>query len=103
MPTKARNSLIWIYALIAFFLLFTLIPDRWMPMPVITRRSQFFILILWYFVSGREQGRYVSQYFPDGYEKKKWGKPLAIGFVCLIAYSFYAAVVSVIYDEFGIN
>lgn len=103
MPVKARNSLLWFYGVVAFFILFALVPDHWMPLPIVTRRSQFIILILWYFISGREQARYVRQRFPDGYDKKKWGKPLLIGFGALIAYLICCAVVSLIYDKLGIN
>jgi hypothetical protein len=103
MPAKAKNSLLWFYGVVAFFILFALVPDHLMPFPAFTRRSQFIILILWYFISGREQARYVRQHFPNGYVKKKWGKPLFIGFGAMIAYLIYSAVVSLVYDKFGIN
>lgn len=103
MPDKARSSLLWFYGVLAFFILFPLVPDHLMPPSAVARRLPLIILSLWYFISGREQARYVRQHFPDGYDKKKWGKPLLIGLGAMIAYFIYLAVISLIYDQLGIN
>ena len=103
LPDRARKAGYWFHGVLAFFIFSALIPDHLVPLPAVTRRAQFIVLILWYFISGREQARYVKQHFPDGYDKKKWGKPLLIGFGALFVYAIYAAIVSLIYDELGIN
>lgn len=71
-PEKAKSSKIWFYASIPFSIFFLGLP----------------CLLLWYFLSGKEQMAYVKEKYGDNYNKKPWGSPI---FVCILIFAtFYA-------------
>lgn len=52
-----------------------------------------FYLIIWYFVVGRSQAKYVKEKFGNEYSHRGWGKPLLIGVAAIIGYLFVAMVI----------
>lgn len=55
-------------------------------------------LIVWYFSSGRAQGKYVKEKFGTTYVKKPWGKALLIGVAAIVGYYIAALVVFLVLD-----
>ncbi len=99
---KARSSILWFRGILAVLILWILVPDQLLPVPEIIRRLPFILLILWYFISGRAQMRYVKQHLPGGYQKKGWGKPLLIAFAAVVCYALCAMLITMVYVTLGI-
>ncbi len=74
-PDKAKKSMLWAYAAIAFTVLLALLPvDSGMAVP------QLVFLFVWYFAYGRKQINHVRDELNDEYEKRSWRKPLSWAF-----------------------
>lgn len=82
-PKDANQSMLWVYGGVLFLLgtMFAPIPDAW------SRILGFVWLASWYFGFAKAQVKHVEAIQLSGatYEKKGWLKPLAAGFVALLA------------------
>ena len=56
----------------------------------------FLFLLVWYFSSGRAQGKYVKEKFGKTYAKKPWGKALLIGVGAIVGYFVLAVVIGLV-------
>ena len=97
-PAKARTSLAWCYTVAALFAAYLIVPDEVLPLPQLLRRIPLIILVVWYIFNGREQGRYVKEHLPDGYEKKKWGRPLLIALGLFVAFIIVGGIATAVYE-----
>ncbi len=57
----------------------------------------FLFLLVWYFSSGRAQGKYVKEKFGKTYAKKPWGRALLIGVGAIVGYFGVAVVIGVVF------
>lgn len=97
---KAALSQNWFYASLGMFAVYILVG-------IFIRDSKaaegsahalgFLFLLVWYFSTGRAQGKYVKQKFGKIYAKKPWGKALLVGVGALIGYFVAAMVVGLIF------
>ena len=62
------------------------------------KRNDLILLIVWYFSQGRTQIKYIKEKYGNDYEKKKWGKPLLLGFCCMVGYVIFSIVVAISYN-----
>ncbi len=101
---KADKAMMWFYASVAlligyvlavlFFLFKTGNPKagefagRLMPLPY---------FIAWYFLSARDQAKYVKSRFGENYPRKAWGKPLMIAVASVLGYWVLAFGVGMAY------
>ena len=60
------------------------------------RGRGFPFLLVWYFSSGRAQGKYVKEKFGKTYAKKPWGKALLIGVGAIVGYFIVAVVIGLV-------
>jgi hypothetical protein len=78
---KAAHSLKWVILsiVLTFFLPFgvKLFPES-KTLLAFARYSTYFILLLWYFASAREQTKYVKDRFGGDYLRKKWRTPMTL-------------------------
>lgn len=81
---KARASMIWFYVSAAL-----LVPDLFVPPDARQAVNLLYVvyLLVWYFVSGRPQEKYVKRIYDKAYPRKLWGKPLGIAFLALVVYT----------------
>lgn len=56
----------------------------------------FLFLLVWYFSSGRAQGKYVKEKFGKTYAKKPWGRALLIGIGAIVGYFVVAVVIGLV-------
>jgi hypothetical protein len=87
-PRRAARSRAWMWAVIAILLAWTLIPLMMPASAAIEagRRTLGLVLLLaWYFVSAREQARFVKERFGAEYPRLGWGRPLLVALGCLVA------------------
>lgn len=73
-----------------------------MPYTQITKRLPLILLVIWYFVSAKEQVRYVKEQHPEGYEKKKWGMTLLKGLGVVLVLVFVAVTINLTLEAFGV-
>ncbi|MCX8494679.1 MAG: hypothetical protein ORN51_00665 [Akkermansiaceae bacterium] len=71
-PDKAKKSMLWVYFGFVFFLVILVLPDN--P----RTPSTLIFLFTWYFLSARDQVKYVKDHNIQ-YRKKAWGRPLLLG------------------------
>lgn len=91
---KAASSQNWFYIglgmLLVYFLMAVLISDPKAADGAV-RGLGFLFLLVWYFSSGRAQGKYVKEKFGKTYARKPWGRALLIGFGAIVG-NFIVAV-----------
>jgi len=92
---ESKKSLYWAIFSIAFFLVWAVIPEAYEPFPVITRRFQFIVFVIWYFAHGVKQVRYVKERFGKNYDRKKWAVPIISAIGCIIFYVVYTGVMQI--------
>jgi hypothetical protein len=96
---EAKSNKVWFYVSVAYlgFAFVTtfipVIPDALFSLAAIV------LLLGWYFSLGKKQIRYVKETWQDGYERKRWKKPLLIAFGCFIG-AFFALFVVALMQEF---
>jgi len=83
-PEKATSGFIWAGAFLVYMLLSIILPigKLWVV-----------FLIVWYFVAGRPQAKYVKETFGEDYDRKPWGLPLGIAVGGYIVYFILIVVV----------
>ncbi len=91
-PGEAKANRVWFYVMIAYFA-FTLLPIPFIP-ELFFKLAPIGLLGGWYFGIGKDQARYVSETWRDGYERKPWGKPLITGLCCLVGTFIVLTVVT---------
>ena len=91
-PERARKSMRWAYFCALFLLAAPFLPDK------VGTGAGFWILIIWYFSSGRPQAKYVSERLQQSYPKKGWRKPLGKALLFVFAYIGIAAVLLLVFD-----
>lgn len=95
-PEKAASSQNWFYVGLGMLLVYVLMAV-FMSDPKAadgaTRGLSILFLLVWYFSSGRAQGKYVKEKFGKTYAKKPWGRALLIGVGAIVGYVIVAMVV----------
>ena len=61
-----------------------------------TRGLALAYLLVWYFTAARGQAKYVKARFGTSYERKKWGKPLAVGALAIIGLFVASFIVGIV-------
>jgi hypothetical protein len=92
---KAQASWYWCLGSLAFIVVVViasiLLADT-NPLQKLTDRSGIFLLLAWYWASGKQQATYVKERFGKDYPRKGWAAPLGIAFGAVLAF-FVAAVI----------
>lgn len=90
---KAANASNWFLAglilLAAYIPVLAMFRPNSTGTPIVTLvvpLSYLAYLIAWYFVSARNQSRYVKMKLGDGYPRRPWGKALLAGLALLVVY-----------------
>jgi hypothetical protein len=94
-PEKAAASKRWFYFTLALYAALPLLSffiEEESIADAAARGIGFWYLIIWYFVSGRPQARYVKQRYANDYPRKPWSKAIGFGFLALVAYVLYSLV-----------
>lgn len=98
-PEKAASSQNWFYVglgmLVVYVLMGVFISDP-KAADGAARGLGFLFLLVWYFSSGRAQGKYVKEKFGKTYAKKPWGRALLIGAGAIVGYFIVAVVIGLI-------
>lgn len=93
---KAKQSMYWVYGGIAVVMLSIM----W---PVIGIGY----FLCWYFISARQQAKYVEEKLNNAYMKKSWAKPIGIAvaslFVVIFIMGMLAAIVGPAYSDYKIR
>jgi len=88
-PDRAANARKWYYASVfllgLYVFMFVMVKDS-EKADALTRGTGFIFLIAWYFMSAREQARYVKGIYGSDYERRPWGKVLGVAVGALVAY-----------------
>jgi hypothetical protein len=96
---KAISSQNWFYislGILVIYVLMGIFMDNPKEAESAVRGLGFLFLLVWYFSSGRAQGKYVKARFGKTYAKKPWGKPLFIGVGAIIGYFIAAVVIGIL-------
>ena len=95
-PAKARQSIMWIYGTIGYYILLIVaavfLPDASTP-DLLFRGLGLGYFIAWYMVSGKDQKDVIEYRYGASYEKRGWTKPVLLS---LGAYIGLIAVVTAI-------
>lgn len=89
---RARKSMRWVYFCTLFLLVAPFLPDK------AATGAGFWILIIWYFSSGRAQAKYIRQRLQQDYHRKGWAKPLGIALLVVFAYIGLATVLALLFE-----
>ena len=95
-PEKAASSQNWFYVGLAMLLVYVLMAAFMSDPKAVegaARGLGFLFLLVWYFSSGRAQGKYVKEKFGKTYAKKPWGRALLIGVGAFVGYFMVAVVI----------
>ena len=96
---KAESSKNWFYASLVILVVYVLMgvfisnPEA---ADAASRGLGFCYLLVWYFSTGRSQGKFVKEKFGTGYSKRPWGKALLIGIAAIIGFFIFAVIVGII-------
>jgi hypothetical protein len=86
-PAKAASAKGWFIASLimlgVYVVLGFLFPNS-KTVNAATRGLALAYLLVWYFAAARGQVKYVNARFGTSYERRKWGKPLAVGALAII-------------------
>ena len=100
---KARESFVWLLVSLAGLVLVgaggMLLPDS----RELDRLSSFAgmaMLAAWYFASGHSQQKYVKERYGTGYMRKRWGKPLGVAVLAVLAYLLAIFIVAFVIGYF---
>jgi len=99
---KAAASLKWCIVLSCLLVAYWAFPFEKMPFPELMKRVQVILLLVWYFVSAKQQVRFVKEHHPGGYEKKKWGMTLLKGLGGIVALMAVAIIVGLVMEALGV-
>ncbi len=95
-PEKEKSAMGWFYVSLAmlcvyvFMGLFTENPEK---ADGAARGLGLLYLLVWYFLAGRAQARYVKEKFGSTFPRRSWGKPLLIGMGAIVGYVMLAGAV----------
>ncbi len=89
---RSRKSMRWVYSYAIFLVASLFLPERIGP------GAAFWILIIWYFLSGRPQAKYVKERFGENYTRKGWWKPLGTVLLLIFALIGVAGVLLALFD-----
>lgn len=96
---KAASSQNWFYVglgmLVVYVLMDVFISDQ-KAADGAARGLGFLFLLVWYFSSGRAQGKYVKEKFGKTYAKKPWGRALLIGVGAIVGYFIVFVVIGLV-------
>jgi hypothetical protein len=99
---RAAANMVWVWGTLALMLVIFI--TLFIPPPKLVddaiQACGLALLVGWYYTEGRRQTQYVKVTFPDGYTKRGWGRPLALGVAFLLAYfviAFFLLVAREIY------
>mgnify|MGYP003603740903 CR=1 FL=1 len=98
-PERAASSQNWFYVglgMLAVYFLMGAFMDDPKAADGAARGLGFLFLLVWYFSSGRAQGKYVKEKFGKTYAKKPWGKALLIGVGAIVGYFIVAVVIGLV-------
>jgi hypothetical protein len=88
-PERAKTNLVWMWAMIAIYLIDIIIPLV-LPLSEALIGLRLFLgfgmLLGWYFSQGRAQAFFVKEKFGDDYVRKGWWQPLISAGSCLLLY-----------------
>ncbi len=87
---KAKQSMYWVYGGIVFSIL-ALIPGKSWSIGIV-------YLFGWYFLSAKQQIKYVKEKLDGVYEKKGLAKPIGIAIATLIGFVIVAGVIATNFD-----
>ncbi len=95
-PAKAAESKKWVFASVAFFVVFLLVsvvlPES-KAIDGLGRLTAFALLISWYYTSGKPQDAFVLARYGKSYTRRGWAKPLSLA-VLAFAGLFVLAVLA---------
>ena len=98
-PEKAGSSKRWalvsLVLLTATIAISVIVPES-QPIDLLSRFLGLGLLIAWYYKSGKDQIRYVSDRFGKDYPRREWGKPLLIATIATLALVGLCVVLGVI-------
>jgi hypothetical protein len=98
-PEKAASSQNWFYVGLGMLLVYVLM-GVFVSDPKAAdsgaRGLGFLFLLVWYFSSGRTQGKYVKEKFGKTYAKKPWGRALLIGVGAIVGYFIVAMLIGLV-------
>jgi hypothetical protein len=89
---RARKSMRWVYFSGMFILASPFLPDK--AAAVIG----FWLLLVWYSSSGRQQARYVKERLGPDYSRNGWAKPIGAALLVLFAFIGIVAVLSILFE-----
>ena len=96
---KAASSQNWFYVglgMLAVYVLMGVFMSDSKAADGAARGLGFLFLLVWYFSSGRAQGKYVKKKFGTTYAKKPWGRAFLIGVGAIVGYFIAAVVVGLV-------
>jgi hypothetical protein len=98
-PERAASSQNWFYVglgMLAVYVLMGAFMNDPKAADGAARGLGFLFLLVWYFSSGRAQGKYVKEKLGKTYAKKPWGKALLIGVGAIVGYFIVAVVIGLV-------
>jgi len=91
-PDKAVSSKIWFYISLGILIVQAVLRptlDKQSAGGLISGGIELIFMLIWYYSSGRLQGKYVKEKLGSSYTHKPWGKLLLLVSVCTIGWSFW--------------
>jgi hypothetical protein len=95
-PDRARDSMGWVWATAVLLVVnaaTVLLPDSKL-LDRLFQLAGLGLLLAWYIVLGREQVRVVSDTVGENYDRRGWGRPIAVAIAAVLA---YLAVIAALY------
>jgi hypothetical protein len=104
-PERASANMVWVWGTVAFMLL--VIVTIFLPpstfIDAVARGGSIGLLVGWYYTEGKRQTQYLNATFPDGYTKRGWARPLALGVAFLLGYFVIVILVLLAVDLYRSN
>lgn len=94
---QESKSKIWFYISLIVLLIAIASPEK------IAIGLSFWFLIIWYFMAGRAQSRYVKETLANTYKRKSWGKPIGFAIASAFVAIFVIAVAQGSHDSSSVQ